>query len=56
MPKRILAIIIFVLLWVVVSMKYLVDSPTSNQDKILSIDSYKPDVIKYALNKSSALS
>ena len=53
MPKRILAIIIFVLLWVVVSMKYLVDSPTSNQDKILSIDSSRTSAIVNAIERAS---
>ena len=52
MPKRILVIIIFVLIWVV-SMKYLVDSPTSNEDKIISIDSSRTSAIVNAIERAS---
>ena len=50
MHKRILAIVICVLLWIV-SMKYLVNSPTS--EKIISIDSSRTSAIVNAIERAS---
>jgi len=52
MVKRILVIIVFVLVWSI-SLKYLVDSTPTNQDKILKIDDSRRSAIINAIERAS---